>query len=72
MKIYNPNYTGGPPSGINPARWQAILTAAQNFINNHPEIAYFEVAQVQSLVPELADAAVFQQFLRALNLSLVG
>lgn len=72
MRIVNPNYQGGSPTGITPARWQTILTQAQNFINNHPEIAYFDVAQVQTLVPELADAATFQQFLRALNLSVVG
>lgn len=72
MRIVNPNYSSASPSGITPARWQAILTAAQNFMNNHPEIAYFDVDQVKSLVPELADAAVFQQFIRALNLSLVG
>jgi len=72
MKIVNPNYTGTTPAGITPARWQTILTQAQTFINAHPEIAYFDVAQVQALVPELADATVFQQFLRALNLSVVG
>jgi len=72
MRIVNPTYTGGSPSGITPARWQAILAAAQNFINNHPEIAYFDADQVQKLVPELADQNTFQQFLRALNLSIVG
>lgn len=72
MKIANPNYQGASPSGITPARWQTILTQAQTFINAHPEIAYFDVAQVQTLVPELADQTVFLQFLRALNLSLVG
>jgi hypothetical protein len=72
MKIVNPNYQGATPASITPARWAAILAAAQTFINSHPEIAYFDVAQVQALVPELADATVFQQFLRALNLSVVG
>lgn len=72
MKIVNPSYSGVAPSGITPARWQAILTQAQNYINSHPEIAYFDVAQVQALIPELADQTVLQQFLRALNLSVVG
>ena len=72
MRIINPTYTGSAPGGITPARWQNILTQAQTFINAHPEIAYFDAAQVQALVPELADPTVFQQFLRALNLSVVG
>lgn len=72
MRIPNPNYTGSSPATITPVRWQAIITAAQTYINAHPEIAYFDVAQVQALIPELADSTVFQQFLRALNLSVVG
>lgn len=71
-RIPNPNYQGSSPAGITPARWQAILTTAQAFMTNHPEVAYFDVAQVQALVPELADENTLRQFLRALNLSVVG
>jgi hypothetical protein len=72
MKIVNPNYQGATQAAIPAARWAAILAQAQTFINSHPEIAYFDAAQVQALVPELADPNTFQQFLRALNLSVVG
>jgi hypothetical protein len=72
MRILNPNYQPGTPAAITPARWTAILTAAQTFMANHPDLPSIDASKVIALIPELADPDVFQQFLRALNLSVTA
>lgn len=72
MRIINPNYIATAQTAITAARWAAMLSQAQAYIASHPDVAYFDAAQVQALMPELADPELFQKFLRALNLSVVG
>ena len=49
-----------------------MIAAVQGFLAAHPELPSVETARLQAIVPELNDPDTLAQFVRALNLSVVG